>query len=95
MDDLISILADDVVYSTLLFHLYFIGRWDVNHFCKYTKFPSGMRDLKGQGSRHSFTGRERCAYFFWQGRKSSVTEKGASALMTVELDEERGPQVDI
>ncbi|KTG47926.1 hypothetical protein cypCar_00026946 [Cyprinus carpio] len=38
-------------------------------------------------------GKEKCCYFFWQGRNSTVSEKGTSALMTVELDEERGAQV--
>ena len=28
------------------------------------------RDLKGRPSRHAAVGRERCAYFFWQGRGS-------------------------
>uniref|UniRef100_A0A8C6W8Y8 Supervillin n=1 Tax=Nannospalax galili TaxID=1026970 RepID=A0A8C6W8Y8_NANGA len=40
-------------------------------------------------------GKERCVYFFWQGRNSTVSEKGTSALMTVELDEERGAQVQV
>ncbi|XP_071754746.2 supervillin isoform X1 [Centroberyx gerrardi] len=38
-------------------------------------------------------GRERSACFFWQGRHSSVSEKGTSALMTVELGSHRGSQV--
>uniref|UniRef100_A0A671SVE5 Supervillin-like n=1 Tax=Sinocyclocheilus anshuiensis TaxID=1608454 RepID=A0A671SVE5_9TELE len=40
-------------------------------------------------------GKEKFCYFFWQGRNSTVNEKGTSALMTVELDEERGAQVQV
>ncbi|XP_016419995.1 supervillin a isoform X2 [Sinocyclocheilus rhinocerous] len=40
-------------------------------------------------------GKEKCCYFFWQGRNSTVNEKGTSALMTIELDEERGAQVQV
>ncbi|XP_066519364.1 supervillin a isoform X2 [Hoplias malabaricus] len=40
-------------------------------------------------------GKEKCAYFFWQGRNSTVSEKGTSALMTVELAEEGGAQVQV
>ncbi|KAK3529537.1 hypothetical protein QTP70_032053 [Hemibagrus guttatus] len=40
-------------------------------------------------------GKERCANFFWQGRNATVSEKGTSALMTLELDDERGAQVQV
>lgn len=56
---------------------------------------TGIRSLKGKETHNTSTGREKTVYFFWQGRHSSITEKGASALMTVELDEERGPQVRV
>ncbi|CAL9689448.1 unnamed protein product [Knipowitschia caucasica] len=46
-------------------------------------------------ARSSGPGREKCCYFFWQGRHSTVSEKGTSALMTVELDQERGGQVQV
>lgn len=38
-------------------------------------------------------GRVRTACFFWQGRHSGASEKGTSALMTVELGSHRGAQV--
>lgn len=54
--------------------------------------PVGRR--QNPEARSSGPGKEKCCYFFWQGRHSSVSEKGTSALMTVELDEERGAQVE-
>ncbi|XP_055512701.1 LOW QUALITY PROTEIN: supervillin-like [Leucoraja erinacea] len=41
----------------------------------------------------SGSGKERSAYFFWQGTQSSISGKGASALMTVELGKDREAQV--
>ncbi|XP_067825177.1 supervillin-like isoform X3 [Heptranchias perlo] len=38
-------------------------------------------------------GKQRSAYFFWQGCLSSISGKGASALMTVELGKDREAQV--
>ncbi|XP_053117279.1 supervillin isoform X27 [Hemicordylus capensis] len=53
----------------------------------------GSRQKGDQQTR--VVGKEKCVYFFWQGRHSTVSEKGTSALMTVELDEERGAQVQV
>ncbi len=43
--------------------------------------------------RKTDTGRDRVAYWIWQGINASPNEKGLSALMTVFLDEEKGPHV--
>ncbi|KAF7666598.1 hypothetical protein LDENG_00100350 [Lucifuga dentata] len=52
----------------------------------------GKRQKPGEQSTGG-PGRERSACFFWQGRHSSISEKGTSALMTVELGSHRGAQV--
>ncbi|KAM9816987.1 supervillin-like [Neosynchiropus ocellatus] len=52
----------------------------------------GKRQKPGELSAAT-SGRERTACFFWQGRHSSINEKGTSALMTVELGNFRGAQV--
>ncbi|KAM9837452.1 supervillin-like [Aulostomus maculatus] len=52
----------------------------------------GKRQKPGELSAGA-PGRERTACFFWQGLHSSISEKGTSALMTVELGNFRGSQV--
>ncbi|XP_070526196.1 supervillin isoform X2 [Cardiocondyla obscurior] len=51
------------------------------------------RELSGLPSKHSAKGRDRYVYFIWQGRNASLNERGAAALLTVELDSDRGPQI--
>ncbi|XP_067207104.1 supervillin-like isoform X2 [Linepithema humile] len=54
------------------------------------------RELSGLPSKHSAKGRDRSVYFIWQGRHASLNERGAAALLTVELDsDQRVPQVRI
>lgn len=55
-------------------------------------FAVGKRQKPGEVSTAG-PGRERTACFFWQGRHSSVSGRGTSALMTVELGNHRGAQV--
>ena len=46
----------------------------------------GFRSLKGHASHHQgITGRDRYALFFWQGSQASQSEKGASALLSLDL----------
>ncbi|XP_018397433.1 PREDICTED: uncharacterized protein LOC108775536 isoform X2 [Cyphomyrmex costatus] len=53
------------------------------------------RELSGLPSKHSAKGRDRSVYFIWQGRNASLNERGAAALLTIELDSNRGPQVHV
>ncbi|KAI4806807.1 hypothetical protein KUCAC02_017605 [Chaenocephalus aceratus] len=62
---------------------------------KYMVSTAVGRTQKPDQQKTAGAGKEKCCYFFWQGRNSTVSEKGTSALMTVELDEERGAQVQV
>ncbi|KAJ8010298.1 hypothetical protein DPEC_G00073590 [Dallia pectoralis] len=62
---------------------------------KYMVSTAVGRRHNSDAVRSAGAGKEKCAYFFWQGRNSTVSEKGTSALMTVELDEERGAQIQV
>ena len=68
-------------YTPLL--LGYVVRW------KYCVKLTGVKTLKGKEDVE----RDKVAYFFWQGKDSTLNEKGTAALMTVELDSDKGPQV--
>ncbi|XP_051523403.1 supervillin-like isoform X2 [Myxocyprinus asiaticus] len=65
----------------------YVIRW------KYSVTNVVGKRLKPGEVRTAGPGRERTACFFWQGRHSSVSGRGTSALMTVELGNHRGAQV--
>ncbi|XP_074610420.1 uncharacterized protein LOC141864543 isoform X2 [Acropora palmata] len=65
----------------------YVVRW------KYCVKLTGVKTLKGTQSKYEDVGRDKVAYFFWQGKDCTLNEKGTAALMTVELDSDKGPQV--
>ncbi|KAJ7370835.1 hypothetical protein OS493_029379 [Desmophyllum pertusum] len=65
----------------------YVVRW------KYCVKLTGVKTLKGKQSRYEDVGRDKVAYFFWQGKDCTLNEKGTAALMTVELDSDKGPQI--
>jgi supervillin len=54
-----------------------------------------VRELTGKVSNRSTVGRDRTAYFNWQGSDASASERGTSTLHMVELDKEKGSQMII
>jgi len=44
---------------------------------------------------NNVTGRERYCYFYWAGSNCSIANKGAAALMAIELDKEKGVQIQV
>ena len=79
------------MYSTI-WVLTILGEGYVIRWAYFVLTDRIAKDRKSR-CRSTVAGRVRCAYFFWQGNDCSVNEKGAAAIMAVELDEEKGPQV--
>ncbi|MEQ2216917.1 hypothetical protein XENOCAPTIV_025341, partial [Xenoophorus captivus] len=72
-----------------------IGQFHDDLSGSYNFLPSVGKRQNPEQQKTAGAGKEKCCYFFWQGRNSTISEKGTSALMTVELDEERGAQVSV
>ncbi len=65
----------------------YVIRWE------YTIVASRLMKMLKDMDEAKTSGRQKCAYFFWLGNDCAITEQGATAHMTVDLDEEKGPQV--
>ncbi|XP_062508375.1 supervillin-like isoform X2 [Corticium candelabrum] len=67
--------------------------------CYVIRWSQSFRSRSTSNARHSnrlsIVNQDNCCYFFWLGEKCTVTEQGATAMLTVELDEERGPQIRV
>ncbi|GJQ68083.1 hypothetical protein Trydic_g16779 [Trypoxylus dichotomus] len=59
------------------------------------RVTSTGRELSGKPSKYNQTGRDRCLYFCWLGNQATINEKGAAALLTVELDSENARQIRV
>ncbi|KAK9738386.1 Gelsolin repeat [Popillia japonica] len=59
------------------------------------RVTSTGRELSGKPSKYNQTGRDRCLYFCWLGSQATINEKGAAALLTVELDNENARQIRV
>eukprot|EP01137_Pigoraptor_chileana_P021150 Opistho-2@84497 len=68
--------------------------WRVNDF-ELVHHPEGLRGFFFSGDSfviqyvYRAQGADQSVIYYWQGRDSSITEKGASALWTIELDEKK------
>ncbi|KAL2917780.1 hypothetical protein HK105_202653 [Polyrhizophydium stewartii] len=79
------------------------GTWTHFRIKQFSREPVS-RDLAGQLFRGEsyvlvyvyrppMSGVDKCVSYFWQGSASTITEKGTSALMTVELSQQSGLEV--
>ncbi|KAF5294574.1 hypothetical protein FQA39_LY13333 [Lamprigera yunnana] len=66
----------------------YIVRWE---YCANI----GGRELSGNPSKYTQSGRDMCLYFCWQGSNATVNEKGAAALLTIQLDSENARQIRV
>eukprot|EP01136_Pigoraptor_vietnamica_P033760 Opistho-1_new@96932 len=68
--------------------------WRVNDF-ELARHPDGLRGVFFSGDSfviqyvYRSQGADQAVIYYWQGRDSSITEKGASALWTIELDDKK------